>query len=117
MCEIPVIPEDRYATVPLKIVPPKRSTIDDDVLHASFDAALSERLTALNKRWNSLSSTPAYTTESLFNAQPAIEAKSRIACAAQSVYAWSRQIIYGCLALIFLLIGFDLMGLLVLNTH
>lgn len=111
--------EDRYATVPLSIVVPKQPAVDEDTLHASFDAALSHRLTALHNHWNGGSSqhTQLDTTESRVAIQPSVSTEPLTSCTAQSAYVWPQRIIYSCLVLILLMVGFDLMGLLVLHTH
>jgi hypothetical protein len=172
ICDLPVMTEDSYATMPLGIVLPRQLPVDEDVLYTSFEAALSDRLTALNDHWNSqgdgqltsiqqtpvytmeLLQTPAYTMEllqtpayatDLFQApsyatdlletppyatdlsQTSVYAKNQLlvkpSCAntepltIQSdkiVHLWSRPIIFVCLALMLLMVGFDLMGLLVL---
>jgi hypothetical protein len=111
--------EDRYATAPLRSVLPRQQSVDEDSLHASFDAALSDRVLALNNHWNSRSSlhTPAYTTNALWHSRPSVSTEPLTSCASHSTHVWPQRIMYSCLALMLLLIGFDLMGLLVLHTH
>lgn len=111
--------EDCYATAPLSIVIPKPQVLDEDILHASFDAALSDRVTALHNHWNSWSGqhVQLVTTAPLLDMHPGVSTEPLAACTMQSSYAWPQRIIYSCLVLILLMIGFDLMGLLVLNTH
>lgn len=142
ICDLPVMAEDSYATMPLGIVLPRQLPIDENVLYTSFEAALSDRLTALNDHWNrqsdgqltsiqqtpphamdllqapsyamDLSQTSVYSTDLLLVEQPHANTEPLTIQSNEIVHLWARRIIFVCLALMLLMVGFDLMGLLVL---
>ena len=124
--------EDWFATTPALLVAPSNLLSDEEELHTSFEQAISDRLIAVNKRL-SLISGPltnsqqihAQTTRPLHQTYlPANEANDMpssrpAACAPANspAISWQRSILLGGLALMLLLVGFDIMGLLVLLAH
>ncbi len=112
-----------YATAPMAAVVPAYQPPSEEELHSSFEEAISGRLLAVHNRLERLNSRPviAYTTTGSLQ-HPAIHQELRSffqqpeqPLAHQS--SWKKIIIYIAFASIFLLIGFDLMGLLVLHLH
>jgi hypothetical protein len=121
--------EDWFATTPALLVAPSYLLSDEEELHTSFEQAISDRLIAVNKRL-SLISGPltnsqhihAQTTRPLH--QTYLQANDKLS-PRPAAYAptsspettWQRSILLGSMALMFLLVGFDIMGLLVLLAH
>ncbi len=114
---------DGYATEPMVALALFLQQPDEEVLHTSFEQAISERVEALHERLSRLATSPLSdplrerTTDVLGNTCPVMMVKSVIATPAPLRQLWRRGIVYCCLALIFTLLGFDLMGLLVMHMH
>jgi hypothetical protein len=118
---------EMYATAPMEAIQPvivtePQPAIDEENLHNSFEEALSNRLTTLHGQWSHLSrgdlhvpTTDAYTiadpfsTESRNNDKPEARQSKHLAI--------QRGITTVCIAFMLFMIGFDLMGLLVLHLH
>jgi hypothetical protein len=114
--------QNEYATAPMAAVLPPYQLPSEEELHTSFEQAISRRTNELHERLSRYSH-PAlsaqYAQQSGYNTEmhttanePAIRTESRVAQT-----GWQRFVIFASLALIFMLIGFDLMGLLVLHMH
>jgi len=105
---LPSITGDSYVTVPMAVVGPAALSLDEEKLHSSFEHALSKRTSAL---------------------QVSLYDLKRLAIRDQTHYArplerllvctstWQRYVISLGLALSLMLIGFDVMGLLVLHMR
>ncbi len=113
---------DRYATEPMSALSISLRHPDDEMLHTSFEHAISDRVEALHKRLSRLTTSPLTetlrerTTDTLGNTISLMTIQPATATASLR-QSWRRRIIYSCLALIFTLLGFDLMGLLVIHMH
>src|SRR5579884_1820905 len=117
-----------YATIPMIAVEaqsaralsrPVSPDTGEEELHTSFEQAISDRLLALNSRLQRItrSTDPAFAPPS-----PGLQARARAhAEAARHSQArrmnWHHPLLLANLALMFLLLGFDVMGLLVLYLH
>src|SRR5579885_382607 len=115
-----------YATIPMIAVEaqsarahalsrPVSPDTGEEELHTSFEQAISDRLLALNSRLQRItrSTDPAFAPPSLWlqtQADPARHARARR-------LHWQHPLLLASLALMFLLLGFDVMGLLVLYLH
>ena len=122
--------EDRFATMPVLTVNPLTQPLSEEELHTSFEQAISDRLMIVNQRL-SLASGPltyTYPQRSQVHTEPLDDSKAMKSAvyppvpeqqhhAVPTQGDWRRLLIYGCLALMFTLIGFDLMGVLMLHTH
>ena len=127
--------DDWFATTPELLVAPSYLLSDEEELHTSFEQAISDRLIAVNKRLSLISGPltnsqqlPAQTTRQLHQTYlPANEGSEAndmpsprpVACAPANspAISWQRSVLLGGLALMLLLVGFDIMGLLVLLAH
>ena len=128
-----VMVEDRFATMPaLKAVSaPITATyrpFNEEELHTSFEQAISERVLAVKRMLNLQSNTHVTSTPMLHHMTPPGSATMkrgakvvvkfvqprRKALALSHANAWLRGLTYGSFALMLMLIGFDLMGMLVL---
>ena len=128
---------EMYATTPMEAIKPvivtePRPIINEEMLHASFEEALSNRLTALYGQWSRLNkdglqvpTTDAYAIADSFSTQSQrcktqsgrhTEPLSSNEPATRYI-AIQRGIVTVCIAFMLFLIGFDLMGLLVLHLH
>lgn len=124
ICSAPGAQED-FATVTMQAIRPENTVSDEEELHVSFEEAISGRIVALGLNRNyvgpilaitgplqntefkhALSSLKPLEVESHKNGQKILVNKN-----------WLRTINYVCMAFMFMLIGFDLMGLLILHMH
>lgn len=134
---------DAYATAPIEAIRPIVTTeiqpdVNEELLHSSFEDAISERLTAQHRQWGRLSSgelnVPALTdsartriTDPFFNVQDATKRTyintpnteplhlDTLNAEREPVSTVQRYTIGICTALILLMSGFDLMGLLIMH--
>jgi len=117
--------EDRFATEPTIPIQPTYQQLDEEELHTLFEQAISDRLVAVSERLRRISGL-------LTN----VESKAVVQCATQRGVAscidpreqqgvivrtswlgntWQRSVIFAGLALMLVMVGFDLMGVLVLQ--
>ena len=111
-----------YATAPMAAVLPSYQPPSEEELHTSFEQAISHRTSELNERLSRYSH-PALSAQSAQQRGSFVEINTTANDLAirpeRNVLqtTWQRFVILSGLALIFMLIGFDLMGLLVLHMH
>ena len=119
--------EDCFATMPEM---PAYQQPNEEELYTSFEAAISNRACLLNRQLSLKSGPLTYT-----NVQPTTEPLHPSNALAKSIdipelpqphltsfssysrNVWQRMIVFACAALMFMLLGFDMMGLLVLHAH
>ena len=121
--------EDRFETMPVLPAAPAFQPANEEELHTSFEQAISDRLLAINKQLNLISGPLAHTQGLHFNTEfpsqsdaityvklPAVPVQQNGVKLQPTllVNAWQRNLVFSCLALMFILTGFDLMGLLML---
>lgn len=124
-----------YATEPMpaiKKLPYQQP--DEEELHTSFEEAISDRLLALHCRLSRLSNPTLAVQNAERNTDAILSTNTSIrntAAARELVQitgvpdrlenitrpTWKRATIFACSATMFLLLGFDLMGFLVLHMH
>ncbi len=128
-----VLVEDRFATMPaLKAVSaPITATyrpFAEEELHTAFELSISERVLAVKRMLNLQDNTPVTSTPVLPHMTPPGTATmkqdakevvkfvqpQRKTVAFSHTNTWLRGLTYGSFALMLMLIGFDLMGILVL---
>ena len=92
---------------------------DEEELHTSFEDAISERVKALHTQLSHQSGLYTYIHDLDPIARPRKRTYNRQASSVLRLPAsgWQRHISLTCLALIFMQLGFDLMGLLILHMH
>ena len=100
---------------------------DEEELHTSFEEAISDRLLALHSRLSRLSSptlavqNAERNTDAVLSTTTSIRntttAPDRLENVSYPATAWKRTTIFACSATMFILLGFDLMGFLVLHMH
>jgi hypothetical protein len=109
-------PEDMYATAPMALLQPAYWQSDEE-LHTSFEEAISDRVLAVNRQLQRLSGTLTSTRQ--VQPQTSSWLKKQVLALRSSSFekAWPQGILFAALALILLMAGFDLMGLLVLHMR
>ena len=109
--------EDLFATAPMIALSSTAQQLDEEELYTSFEQAISDRARTISRQLSQLSgsvsgiSTAQRTTDALSLWQA--KTPERIIFGLKR-HQWRAGILYICLALILMLLGFDLMGLLVL---
>jgi hypothetical protein len=88
-----ISPDDDYKTTPILAITPIPQRPDEEELHAQFEKVLRKRAKAFERRSKHLRNSASLN------------------------YKVQRVLIYFCCALSCILLGFDLMGLLVLHMH
>jgi len=123
--DIPVI-EDWFATMPAIPAVSSQQKIDEEELHTSFEHAISDRLIIVNRRLSLISgplTDPGRVhlpnTQRLIcsHSMPNVEVAAHSTPHASMKGRWRPSLLLFSLALMFLLVGFDIMGLLVLHAH
>ena len=118
--------EDSYATAPIVAIQPFYQRIDEEELYTSFEEAISDRLVALRGRLDRISTQPLpYNTDPVVSCSTASKLPEVVmplpalphSAARPSFNEWQRVVIFVSLALMCMMIGFDLMGFLVLHTR
>ncbi len=108
--------ESAYTTVPTAVVKPTFQRPDEEELHTSFEEAISDRLLALHPRLDRISQSLPRACN-LTQVQELGEQLKQVTKQSLNVNTWQRITNLACFALMFMLTGFDLMGLLVLHMH
>ncbi len=124
ICDVSGLQED-FATLSMQAIQPEKMTIDEEELHVLFEEAISDRIGALGMNRNQPAS--ALVTTGPLQDTIVKHALSTVASLELEPYednwttllgkGWQRTITYVCIALMLMLIGFDLMGLLILHLH
>jgi hypothetical protein len=117
--------QEDFATKPIQAIQPIQSIqssqtapLDEEALHMSFEEAISGRIVALGVNWDLTRDSSAITRRDQAPSQiPSVVASRKNVRTALQAQNWQHHISYICLALIFMLIGFDFMGLLILHMH
>ena len=113
--DLPAV-EDRFVTEPIIVVEPAYRQLNEEELHTLFEQAISDRVVAVSARLKRVSSalndclpvSPEPTSQRMHQAPVEVVPSS---------WLWQRFVIVASLALMFLLTGFDLMGVLVLHMR
>ncbi len=107
--------EESYATAPMAAVQPAR--LSEEELHTQFETAISGRLLAMREQMDRISGPLPYAQLRNYDTDvlPVVVKQPKnlfvFPC------SWQRTFLYGSLALMLTMIGFDLMGLLVLCSR
>ena len=106
--------QDQFATTPVIAVHPALAyqQPNEEELHTSFEQAISDRVVAINKQLSRISGP-------LINSQAmrSVKRQNNFLNSTFLSQAQRQCILYLSLAMMFLLVGFDLMGLLMLYKH
>ncbi|GAC1655633.1 MAG: hypothetical protein NVS4B12_28110 [Ktedonobacteraceae bacterium] len=104
--------EESYATAPMATVRP--TSISEEELHTLFEAAISSRLLAMREQMQRISGPLLYHQQFRYetDALPVLETQPQKTPLFR--HNWQRIMLFSSLSLMLTLMGFDLMGLLVL---
>ena len=107
-------PEDVYSTTPLRLMHSIYQRPNEDELYSSFEEAISDRVCVLNKQREYLS-VPMIEDVSVHSAMSAVLKRESKASGFALLRTNSRQLmLHLAIAAMLIMVGFDLMGLLVL---
>jgi hypothetical protein len=109
------MPEDMHATTPMAIVRATCRQPSEEELHTSFEQAISDRVLAVNRQLKRLS----YPLTGAVHSQTdtTVTQRSLVTHLTLLERAWQQRIRYLAIAFLLFMVGFDLMGLLVLRLH
>ena len=104
-----------YATAPMATVQPAR--LGEEELHTLFESAISSRLLAMREQMDRISGPLPYTQSRWYETDvlPVVAKQPKPHVAFRN--RWQRALLYISLGLMLTMIGFDLMGVLVLCTR
>ncbi|HLZ57466.1 MAG TPA: hypothetical protein VKR06_11005 [Ktedonosporobacter sp.] len=116
--DVPVV-EDSYTTTPLETVKASYHPLDEETLHTSFEEAISERVLALRERLGRMNHKVSLGQDAGQIRRAPLKQRTILQPMALSLPGggWRHGIMLGGMAFLFTLLGFDLMGLLVLVLH
>jgi len=128
--DLPAV-EDRFVTEPIIAVEPAYRQLNEEELHTLFEQAISDRVVAVSARLKHISSalndclpvTPETTSQRMHQASVEIVPSNWLPDSRETMRSlspnslWQRSLIIASLAVMLLLTGFDLMGVLVLHMR
>ena len=114
--------EDQYATTPIPAVQPAFQFQGEEELHTSFEQAISDRVMAVNRQLSRLSGpitgaryTQPHTDDLVHPDIPTmIVPLPAVANPSYHENVWQRTALVICLCLLLVMLGFDLLGVLLL---
>ncbi len=115
--DIASIGNAQYATTPMPAFRPVFQQPNEEELHTSFEEAISERVLAVNRRLGHLSRGHSRGRQSVSHVECGRSSRESSRALARVGKAWQRGVLLMSIALMLVLLGFDLMGLLVLYVH
>ena len=105
-----------FVTTPMPAFRPLFQRSDEEEVYTSFEEAMSERVLAVNRQLSHLSRAQSRVRQSV--SQVECGRSSRAGGALARVRkAWQSALLLLSMALMLVLLGFDVMGLLVLHVH
>ena len=110
------IGDSLYVTTPMPAFGPVFEQPDEEELYTSFEEAISERVLAVNRQLSHLSRAQSRVRQSVSQVEYGRSSREGGALARVG-NAWQSGILLLSMALMLVLLGFDLMGLLVLHLH
>ena len=119
LCNVTVTatPEDMYATTPLAVLCPTYGQSDEEELHTSFEEAISDRVLAVNRQLRHLSIPLTDSLSVPSQMYLSMKPQSLVARPGFLKYASRQAMLGAAIAFILIMVGFDLMGLLVLHLR
>ncbi len=107
--------KESYATAPMAVVRP--ASIDEEELHTLFESAISSRLLAMREQMDRISGPLSYAQSRWYETDvlPVVTKQPKKRFVFRSPL--QRTLLYTSLGLLLTMVGFDLMGLLVLWTR
>ena len=111
------IPEDMHATTPMAVVRTTCWQPSEEELHTSFEQAISDRVLAVNRQLKHLSCPLTGNLPVQSQTGTTVTQRSLVTHLMFLDRAWQQRIRYIAIAFLPFMVGFDLMGLLVLRLH
>ncbi len=105
-----------FVTAPMPAFRPVFQQPDEEEVYTSFEEAISERVLAVNRQLNHLSRAQSRVRQSVSPVECGRSSREGGALARVG-NAWQSGVLLLSIALMLVLLGFDLMGLLVLHVH
>ena len=106
-----------YMTTPMPAFRPLFQQPDEEELYTSFEEAISDRVLAVNRRLSHLSKAHSRVRQSVSQVECGRSSRESGGALARVGNAWQSGVLLMSMALMLVLLGFDLMGLLVLHMH
>jgi len=111
------MPEDLHATTPMAVVRSTCWQLSEEELHTSFEQAISDRVLAVNRQLKRLSCPLTGNLPVQSQTGTTVTQRSLVTHLMFLDRAWQQRIRYIAIAFLPFMVGFDLMGLLVLRLH
>ena len=108
--------EESYMTTPMMAVVRPSSTTEEE-LHDMFEAAISTRLLGMREQMDRISGPLPPNREHFYETETLPTFKTQLANMYASSSRWQRTVFFICLGLMLAMIGFDIMGLLILAAR
>ncbi len=108
--------EESYVTAPMMAVVRPSSTTEEE-LHDMFEAAISTRLLAMREQMNRISGPLTPSRKRFYETETLPTFKTQLTNMYAFSNRWQRIVLFGCLGLMLAMIGFDIMGLLILAVR
>ena len=106
-----------YATTPMPAFRPVFQQPNEEELYTSFEEAISDRVFAVNMRLSHLSKAHSHVRQSVSHVECGRSSRESGRALARLGNAWQSRVLLMSIALMLVLLGSDLMGLLVLYVH
>ncbi len=111
------IGDSLYVTTPLPAFRPVFQQPNEEGLYTSFEEALSDRVLAVNRQLSHLSRAQSRVRQSVSQVEGGRSSRESGGAFARVGKAWQSGVLLLSSALMLVLLGFDLMGLLLLHVH
>ncbi len=111
------IGDSLYVTTPMLAFRPVFQQPDEEELYTSFEEAISDRVLAVNRQLSHLSRVHRSVRQSVSHVECGRSSRKSGGALARVGKAWQSGVRLISIALMLVLLGFDLMGLLVLHVH
>ena len=105
------------ATTPMPAFRPVFQQPNEEELYTSFEEAVSDRVLAANRQLSHLSRAHSRVRQSVSHVECGRSSRESGGALARVGNAWQSRVLLMSIALMLVLLGFDLMGLLVLYVH
>jgi hypothetical protein len=109
-----IMPEDIYMTTPMAVIRPTYLKPNEEELLSSFEEAISDRVLAVNRQLRRLSVPLTENLSVQFPSSSVVKIQCLSACLASLGQASRLAMLRIAIAFMLVMVGFDLMGLLVL---
>jgi hypothetical protein len=106
-----------YATTPMPAFRPVFQQPNEEELYTSFEEAISDRALAVNRRLSHLSKAHRSVRQSVSHVESGRSSRESGGALVRVRNAWQSGVLLMSIALMLVLLGFDLMVLLVLYVH